>query len=72
VDERGNAWTSAADGIHIVAPDGTPLGRLPVPERVSNCVFGGVGGTRLFITAESSLYAIDVAVRGATAAGGGS
>jgi len=69
VDGRGNIWTSAEDGIHVVAPDGTELGRVPVPERVSNCVFGGEDGTRLFITAGTSLYAIDVAVRGATAGG---
>lgn len=66
VDEGGNVFTSADDGIHVVSPDGTRLGRIPVPERVSNCVFGGPDGTRLFITATTSLYAIDLATRGAT------
>jgi len=69
VDIHGNVWTSAHDGIHVIAPDGRRLGGLPVPEVVSNCVFGGPRGDRLFITATGSLYAIDVATRGASAAG---
>ena len=68
VDVDGNVWTSADDGIHVVAPDGRRLGRLPVPERVSNCVFGGPDGDRLFITATTSLYVVDVATRGAVSA----
>ena len=69
VDVEGNIWTSAQDGIHVIAPDGRRLGRLPIPERTSNCVFGGPDGDRLFITASSSLYAIDVATTGAVAVG---
>lgn len=65
VDVHGNVWTSAADGIHVIAEDGHELGRILVPEVTSNCVFGGPDGRRLFITASSSLYAIDVLVTGA-------
>ena len=65
VDEHGNVWTSAQDGIHVLDPDGRELGRIRVPETVSNLVFGGPDGRRLFITASTSLYAIDVLVRGA-------
>lgn len=64
VDMHGNVWTSAHDGIHVVAPDGRRLGRLPVPEASSNCVFGGSQADRLFITATTSLYMIDVGTRG--------
>ena len=70
IDTAGNIWTSAEDGIHVITPDGRRIGRLPVPERTSNCVFGGPNGDRLFITASSSLYAIDVATRGAVRAPG--
>ena len=69
VDVEGNVWTSADDGIHVVAPDGRRLGRIPVPERTANCVFGGPGLDRLFITASTSLYALDVAARGVVPAG---
>lgn len=67
VDVQGNVWTSAEDGLHVIAPDGRRLGRLPIPERTSNCVFGGPDGDRLFITASTSLYTIDVATRGTLA-----
>ena len=65
VDEHDNVWTSAQDGIHVLDPDGRELGRIRVPETVSNLVFGGPDGRRLFITASTSLYAIEVLVRGA-------
>ena len=66
VDTEGNIFTSARDGIHVLAPDGRLLGRIPVPEVTANCVFGGPDGRTLFITATTSLYAIDLAARGAT------
>lgn len=65
VDVEGNVWTSAGTGISVFSPDGAELGRIPVPEPVSNCTFGGADGRRLFITASSTLWAIDVGVRGA-------
>ena len=64
VDEHGNVWSSAGDGIHVISPDGIDLARIHVPEITSNCVFGGADGRRLFITASSSLYAIETKVAG--------
>jgi gluconolactonase len=64
VDEHGNVWTSAFDGIHVISPEGTDLARIHVPEVTSNCVFGGADGRRLFITASSSLYTIHTEVTG--------
>lgn len=64
-DDMGNVWTSAADGIHCIHPDGTLLGKVLVPEGVANCVFGGAKRNRLFIAATSSLYSIMLAVNGA-------
>lgn len=66
VDVAGNVWTSAGESVAIYAPDGVRLGRIPMPEVVSNCTFGGRSGTTLFITATSSLYALTVATTGAT------
>ncbi|MCT7664747.1 SMP-30/gluconolactonase/LRE family protein [Shinella kummerowiae] len=65
VDENGNLWSSAGDGVHCIAPDGRRLGKILVPETVSNVCFGGRNGHRLFITATTSLYAVSLAVRGA-------
>ncbi|PMS19029.1 gluconolactonase [Trinickia dabaoshanensis] len=67
VDEHGNVWTSAGDGIHCYAPDGTLLGKILVPETVANLVFGGPLRNRLFIAASTSIYSIYVGVRGAYA-----
>ncbi|WP_134678730.1 SMP-30/gluconolactonase/LRE family protein [Paracoccus ravus] len=59
-DANGNLWSSAADGVHVFAPDGVLLGKILVPEVVSNICFGGARGNRLFITATTSLYQIAV------------
>ncbi len=65
VDTAGNVWTSAGDGIHCYAPDGALLGKIRIPEVVSNCTFGGPKRNRLFITATTSLYAVYVNACGA-------
>lgn len=65
VDIAGNLWSSASDGIHCFHPDGTRLGKILVPEVVSNLCFGGVRGNRLLITATTSVYEIAVNARSA-------
>ena len=65
LDTDGNVWTSAGDGVHCYAPDGVLLGKIRVPEVVSNLTFGGRNGNRLFITATTSLYSVHVAKNGA-------
>ncbi len=64
-DEDGNLWTSAGDGVHCVSPAGDLLGRVLVPETVSNVVFGGRHRSRLFICATTSVYALHLNRRGA-------
>ena len=46
-------------------PDGTLIGKLRLPEVVSNLVFGGPKRNRLFITATTSVYSILLNVNGA-------
>jgi len=58
VDLHGNLWASSADSVRAYAPDGTLIGRIRVPELVSNLCFGGRNRNRLYITAQTSLYAI--------------
>jgi gluconolactonase len=65
VDVEGNVWTSAGDGIHILDADAVELGRILLPQEASNCTFGGADGRRLFITATSTLWSIEVGIRGA-------
>ena len=58
VDADGNLWSSAGDGVHCIAPDGHLMGKIFIPETVSNLCFGGRAKHRLFITATTSLYSI--------------
>ena len=64
-DVLGNVWTSAADGVHCFAPDGKLLGKILVPQVVSNLCFGGRDGQRLVITATRAVYRVFVDVHGA-------
>lgn len=63
-DEDGNLWCGAADGVHCIAPCGTLLGKIRIPEAVSNVTFGGLKKNRLFICASQSLYSLYVNTRG--------
>ena len=64
VDTDGNVWSSAADGVHCIAPDGHLMGKILVPELVSNLCFGGLAKHRLFITATTSVYSVVLNRRG--------
>lgn len=70
VDEQGRVWSSSADAVQIFGPDGTALGRIPVPETVGNLCFGGANGSTLFIAATTSIYAIETTTRDAARHGG--
>ncbi|MFT7586521.1 MAG: gluconolactonase [Cellvibrionaceae bacterium] len=70
-DVDGNVWTSAgwagdgSNGVYVFAPDGTLIGKIHLPEPVSNLCFGGVKKNRLFITASQSMYSLYVEAQGA-------
>ncbi|MFI2614550.1 SMP-30/gluconolactonase/LRE family protein [Streptomyces sp. NPDC018584] len=64
-DDGGRLWAAAMEGgVHCYAPDGTLIGRLNIPEPVSNIAFGGPKNNRLFITATTSLYSLVMGVTG--------
>jgi gluconolactonase len=65
VDRDGRVWSSAGDGVHIFAPDGSRIGKILVAEAPANLCFGGEDGKTLFVTARKSLYAVKVLVTGA-------
>jgi gluconolactonase len=66
VDTDGRVWTSAADGVHCLSPDGRLLGRIRIPEIVANVTFGGPKRNRLFVCGTTSLYSVFLTVRGCT------
>lgn len=64
-DEQGNVWSSAGDGAQVFSPDGELITRVLCPESPANLCFGGADGKTLFMTARTSLYAVQTNVRGA-------
>ena len=70
-DVDGNLWcgwgmgSEELDGVFVLAPDGTQIGRIALPERCANVCFGGLKRNRLFMAAAQSLYALYVNTQGA-------
>ena len=66
LDTAGRIWSSAADGVHCLAPDGSLIGKVRIPEIVANVTFGGAKRNRLFICGTTSLYAVYLTANGCT------
>ena len=65
LDRDGRIWASGHLGVHCYDAGGALLGTLRLPETCANVEFGGADRRTLFMTATSSLYALDLAVAGA-------
>ena len=63
-DDKGRIWSSAGDGVHCYHPDGSLIGKILLPEEVSNLCFGGPKRNWLYITASKGLYRILLASSG--------
>ncbi|WP_144183254.1 isochorismatase family protein [Elioraea rosea] len=61
-DAEGNVWVTGPGGLWVFAPDGRHLGRVAIPEPAANLAWGGAEWRTLFVTAATSVYAIDVKV----------
>ena len=61
-DEEGNIWVTGPGGVWVFDRGGERIDVIDVPEKVGNLTFGGPDWRTLFITASTSLYAIDVGV----------
>ena len=56
----GGGWSNKNfNGVSVLAADGTPLGRIVLPEVAVNWCFGGHAHSTLYIAASTSTYAID-------------
>jgi gluconolactonase len=64
VDVKGNLYGSGPGGIWIISPEGKHIATIHVPERVSNCGWGGADWQTLYITASSSVYRIHLDIKG--------
>lgn len=63
-DALGNVWCTAPGGVWAIDPDGNRLGAIKVPEHLANFQFGGDDLKTIYLTARTSVYAIDVDVPG--------
>ena len=64
VDMHGNVYAANLDGVWIFSPSGQLLGKIAVPEVVSNLAWGGRDHQTLFITADTGVYRIHLKARG--------
>jgi len=63
VDSQGNVYASGPGGVWVFTPDGKHIGTIKLPETPANCGWGDDGKT-LYITAQTGLYRIKLAVAG--------
>ena len=59
VDAKGNVYIANGQ-IFVYDPAGKQIGRIDVPERPLDLVFGGADGRTLFILAHHALFAVKV------------
>ncbi len=64
VDKDGNLFATGPGGVHVMAPDGTLLGRIDTGERTANCAWGDDGSV-LYMTADMYLCRIRTTTKGA-------
>ena len=64
-DVDNNIWTSCGKGVACYTSSGEQIGYIKIPEIVSNVDFGGLEGNKLFITASTSFYMVDLNIKGA-------
>jgi gluconolactonase len=57
-DAQGNIWCTAPGGVWVYSPSGSLLGKVRVPELVSNLAWGGEDWHTLFLTATHSVYTV--------------
>ena len=64
IDSEGHLYSCGPGGVHVFATDGTSLGVIRIPEVCANFTWGGEALKTLYVTASTSLYAIEVGVPG--------
>lgn len=67
LDDRGNVYLAAGDVLVFGPQGGDPIESIDVPEVPSNVTFGGLDGKTLYVTSQTSVYSIEMNVKGAFA-----
>jgi gluconolactonase len=63
VDKDGNIFATAVNGVYVIAPDGTLLGRIVTDDKTANCGWGD-DGTVLYLATNDKLTRVKTATKG--------
>lgn len=64
IDARGNVYLTT-DVVAVYNRKGEKIEEIKIPERPANVTFGGPDNKTLFVTARTSLYSVEMQVKGA-------
>jgi gluconolactonase len=64
LDSQGNVYLTNENGVEVYDSSGSLLETVAVPESPTNVCFGGSDGQTLFITARTSVYSLEMSVKG--------
>jgi gluconolactonase len=64
MDTEGRVWASGGQGVHCYDPTGVLLGTVRLPEVCANVEWGGADRRTLYMTANTSLYALRLGATG--------
>ena len=65
LDNEGNIYVGAMDGVHVLNPQGKLIGKVLLPKQTANLTFGGKDNNVLFICSSDSIWAIKLNTQGA-------
>jgi gluconolactonase len=65
LDEKGNIYVGALDGVQVFNPQGKLIGKILLPKETANLTFGGKDNNILFICSSDSVWAIKLNTKGA-------
>ena len=65
LDNAGNIYVGALDGVHVLNPSGKLIGKIRMPKETANLSFGGKDNNILFICSSDSIWAIKLNTKGA-------
>jgi gluconolactonase len=57
-DPAGNVYCTGPRGVWVIAPSGSLLGLIPIPESPTNCAWGDADRKTLYVTATSGVYRV--------------
>lgn len=65
LDEKGNIYVGALDGVQVFNPAGKLIGKIRMPKETANLTFGSKENNVLFICSSDSVWAIKLNTKGA-------